>query len=969
VLASAPAQGSSYFSFQTGASDNYAITLSSGGGASSASVNSGGAKGRGGFSQSSVEGTPGALASRPLHQRTVATAAGQLPQAASSSLTWTLFSDPGYTNEFGTCPSGNCLVSLNANTTYYLRVDNSATLPATFTMLVKVSQQQGFFLYPQLLSISAPFTATVDANGYSFYEFLADVTGTETISLTGSNTQIGFAVFSDPEFSQPLLVCADFSAGDDQSCSLSVTSSQFYYLLLHEFLGKNGNTMLTVGDSEGSISKPVALNLGSTYAGSVDANGNSYYTFTIGQSGDYTIATTNPSSVVDWYLYSDAAFSSLVASCNIQTDSDFTAFEGSVQNCPLTLNAGTYYLRVQETLGRDGTYTLLIPGQANEGSVTAPVPLTVGTPRNSTVDAMGTSYYVFTTANDSISGTVNEYIDITNSTSPIMGWRLFTDPAFSKSSFSCGGFAGSIPNPSCSVALNPGVTYYLVAEEAAGQPSTFTLTVTASEGTATAPIAVTLDHYTDSSVDGFGTSYYTFTTVKPGSYAIGMSGLFTQLLWTLYSDAAFSNQVASCSYATLGTNPECPVTLPGSAQYYLKVEEASGDQVSFDMVVSSGADNQGSVVSPFAVNPFAPGAGPNLTVSSFQQSYYSFNSGSPAHPGDVADVYSIVTYPYQQDMGWTIYSDANFQNSVLTCHEFHYPGTQESCRVTLTPNTTYYLSVDSLIASWDDGDFFELNASNLGTAGGGTSEGAVGSPVTLSIGKPENSQGIQVAAHGQSYYSFTAYTGESTGPYEIMSPGLLGWNLYSDSGFQNLLAACPSVARSPQGQWCVTPALVPGTVYFLQVTNDTDLAVVPSQFQLIEYDPVNDGIHIAPFLPDGTPSTPVPLNHGLPGQSSSLSVRAPSYYSFTVSQSGTYVISATIPTGPQLAADYAAAWSLFSDPGFNHQIGQCIVDQAQRVTSPETTCSVFMTPGSYYLMVTDEVPDNNGANLVISITP
>lgn len=115
-----------------------------------------------------------------------------------------------------------------------------------------------------------------------------------------------------------------------------------------------------LGGGEGSIASPVNLGTASStlsHSGSIGAIGTSYYRFTTGPAGLYTISLTNTQSDLSWELFSGSNFASgLVQICD-----NILVSGPANETCTATLSASTtYYLTVDEWDSVAGTYTLTI---------------------------------------------------------------------------------------------------------------------------------------------------------------------------------------------------------------------------------------------------------------------------------------------------------------------------------------------------------------------------------------------------------------------------------------------------------------------------------------------------------------------------------------------------------------------------------------------------------------------------------
>ncbi len=110
---------------------------------------------------------------------------------------------------------------------------------------------------------------------------------------------------------------------------------------------------------------------------------------------------------------------------------------------------------------------------ANEGTISNPMELTVGTAHSGQVGAGGTSYYKFTANNDGA-----HTIALTNTQSDL-SWDLYSSPDFfSNLLLFCDDFFDASDEVRATPALGSGTTYFLLVDEWDDMAGTFTLTIT-----------------------------------------------------------------------------------------------------------------------------------------------------------------------------------------------------------------------------------------------------------------------------------------------------------------------------------------------------------------------------------------------------------------------------------------------------------------------------------------------------------
>ena len=214
-------------------------------------------------------------------------------------------------------------------------------------------------------------------SGTSFYTFTTGSTaGTYTISLTNTNSDLDWVLLSDSGFNTLITWCDNHvtSGANNEICSVILAAGTAYYLAVDEYDSVAGSFTLTINPpgssstplpaNEGSIASPVSLGTASTtitHAGSISADGTSFYTFTTGSTaGTYTISLTNTHSDLSWDLFSNSGFTSLVRYCD-----NFVTIGANNEICSATLTAGTtYYLAVDEWDIVAGTFTLTVTSPA-----------------------------------------------------------------------------------------------------------------------------------------------------------------------------------------------------------------------------------------------------------------------------------------------------------------------------------------------------------------------------------------------------------------------------------------------------------------------------------------------------------------------------------------------------------------------------------------------------------------------------
>ena len=212
---------------------------------------------------------------------------------------------------------------------------DSTELTFTMTVLEGEGKSEGTEANPIPLTIGTPHTGTIAYNSSSYYAFTAERSGSYLLNVEKVD------VLPDVNFLENTV--AGFTKGTTYPLEASI----------YDALGKFTITV-NQGNSLGSTLDPVPLTLGAATAGSNDADGYSYYKFTTGAAGGYTIGFGTTANA--WtYFYGDLNDSGTRKNaCNMS----------SAATCsPTTLLADTtYYVLVFETGGTDITYDLTVSG-------------------------------------------------------------------------------------------------------------------------------------------------------------------------------------------------------------------------------------------------------------------------------------------------------------------------------------------------------------------------------------------------------------------------------------------------------------------------------------------------------------------------------------------------------------------------------------------------------------------------------
>lgn len=108
--------------------------------------------------------------------------------------------------------------------------------------------------------------------------------------------------------------------------------------------------------SEGSPVYPITVTVGVPFPGQVGEWGTSYYAFSTGDAGSYTISLTDVESDLSWTLWSTPDFFTIKVS-----DCDDWVNVIANESCSIDLTANTiYYLQVDEWLYYPSYFTLTV---------------------------------------------------------------------------------------------------------------------------------------------------------------------------------------------------------------------------------------------------------------------------------------------------------------------------------------------------------------------------------------------------------------------------------------------------------------------------------------------------------------------------------------------------------------------------------------------------------------------------------
>ena len=220
---------------------------------------------------------------------------------------------------------------------------------------------------PVTLTLGTAHSGKVAKWDFSYYSFTTSSTGAGTYELAATSLDIT----DSRDSAKSIGIEAYTSQGSPNTSSVNnglieyllsdgtayfgyknVNASTTYYIRIYGYGLGTYTLTLSKGGSEGSVSNPVELTLGTAHSGTVEgyesdsSNGNSFYKFTTSGADNYTLTMTNSDSL-DCYLYSNSNFSSssLVNGCTESANLSGT-FNGS-SGTGLSAST-TYYLGIEQ---------------------------------------------------------------------------------------------------------------------------------------------------------------------------------------------------------------------------------------------------------------------------------------------------------------------------------------------------------------------------------------------------------------------------------------------------------------------------------------------------------------------------------------------------------------------------------------------------------------------------------------------
>ena len=217
-----------------------------------------------------------------------------------------------------------------------------------------------------------------------------------------------------------------------------------------------------------------------------------------------------------------------------------------------------------------------------------------------------------------------------------------------------------------------------------------------SDGTAAAPVELTVGTLKTGGIAKYGSSYYKFTTSSTGagSYKLDIASLSSSssVITYLYSESGYSTVIEWNSCLALASCIEYfyYMAFDASTTYYLRIYGYGA--VTYSLTVSQGG-SEGSKNNPVALTLGTAHPGSVEGTSSYGKSYYKFTTSS-------ADNYTL-SMNNSDSLDCSLYSDSAFSTYVTSLSYGHctasenlsktFTGTTSS--VGLLADTEYYLKI------------------------------------------------------------------------------------------------------------------------------------------------------------------------------------------------------------------------------------------------------------------------------------
>ncbi|MDH5752813.1 MAG: hypothetical protein OEZ59_10415 [Deltaproteobacteria bacterium] len=412
-----------------------------------------------------------------------------------------------------------------------------------------------------------------------------------------------------------------------------------------------------------------------------------------------------------------------------------------------------------------------------------PEVLTIDTAFDGTVEAGKVTLHTFTTPS-----LATVYIISLTGSGSNLAWGIFADEELLEMVQVCN-FSSLAEDEIClTPVLSADTAYYLVVEEKDEIDATYTLLVS------NIPALTIGQSLLNESIDANGSNYYSLTTgATPAIHTISLIDTGSDLTWSLYADAGFSDRIYYCDGFNYAIDEVCVTQeLAADTMYYLVVDEWDNQAGSFSLLVE-----EGSIYNP-VFSTLTVGTPSDELIDEYGLNHYEFTTGA-------ADaVYTISLTNTNSDLNWELFANAELSLWMDECDTSLVAEDEICVTPLLAANTTYYLRV----SEWD----FVLGGFTILVE-----EGNVFTPEYTAINIDETIGNLTIPAWGISFYQFT--TGPADTPYSIHLTGAdsnISWAIFADADLTQFLSICND-SHLAEDEHCYTPMLLASTTYYLVI--------------------------------------------------------------------------------------------------------------------------------------------------------
>ena len=584
----------------------------------------------------------------------------------------------------------------------------------------------------------APARGTGSAEAFvsSFYKVTTG-TGSWQIAIYFMTGSVDLFVYDNPGFSS-LVGSSTLSFDPDTVNVVCAAASCVFYIKAGGPFGGSGTFRVDVDTTpvtEGTLLSPVDLGIAPvSRKSSVVEDETSYYVVTV-DAGQWNIQLSNMLSVIDVFVYRDAAFSVLrLSTFNFGTD----PIGGDVA-CNIDLAPCQFYIKVRGSFNLSTNFLLEVTQVAAtfpaEGTLAAPIDLGAA-PATHAGTAFGdysNSYYRVAVTQGTWEIAVSDIAVIVNVTA-------FEDAGFSIMAATSSGGSNNFVRVDCG---HPACDYFIQVTGPDGIGFSFQLDITLfptalfSEGNLSLPVDLGVAPLThQGSVTVHSSSFYT-AQAGAGDWIIMVSQISSGGTMEIFDDPGFTNLVDSSSIFNVGTMEVLVTCASAPCQYYIRVTPDDHQEGSFvvDVMTPLSLVDEGTQPSPIDLGP-AP-ATHTGTVTAGGNSFYEVSV--------TTGTWLFVVSKLITDADLEIYDDAGFSNLVgFSGGDFR--SREEEMVDCPTATCIFYIKMteDSMPAA---GASFFIDIRQI------QQEGSVATPVDLGAAPASRTSSAQESS--SSFYSVT----------------------------------------------------------------------------------------------------------------------------------------------------------------------------------------------------------------------